>query len=87
MVTDDNKTILGIITERDIARGLKTHGRGVVDKSLRDLMTKEVISVDIVSRYQRSSSDVSPKDAGCLDAAIISGLRAAEELGQFFGRD
>ena len=34
-----------------------------------------------------ASSDISPKDAGYLDAAIISGLRAAEELCQFFGRD
>jgi len=34
-----------------------------------------------------ASSDISPKDAGYLDAAIISGLRAAEELGKFFGRD
>ena len=34
-----------------------------------------------------ASSDISPKDAGYLDAAIISGLQVAEELGQFFGRD
>ena len=34
-----------------------------------------------------ASSDISPKDAGYLDGAIISGLRAAEELGQFFGRN
>jgi CBS domain-containing protein len=27
VVTDDNERILGIITERDIARGLKTFGR------------------------------------------------------------
>ena len=27
VVTDDDQQILGIITERDIARGLKTHGR------------------------------------------------------------
>jgi CBS domain-containing protein len=47
VVTDDNKRILGIITERDIARGLKTYGRNVVDKPLLELMTKEVISVDI----------------------------------------
>ena len=47
VVTDDNKGILGIITERDIARGLKTYGRNVVDKPLLELMTKEVISVDI----------------------------------------
>ena len=47
IVTDDNSEILGIITEHDIARGLKEHGRNVVDRPLRDLMTKDVISVDI----------------------------------------
>jgi len=34
-----------------------------------------------------ASSDISPKDAGYLDGAIVSGLRAAEELGRFLGRD
>jgi len=47
IVTDDGTTVLGIITERDIARGLKKHGRDVVDKPLRELMTEDVISVDI----------------------------------------
>lgn len=47
VVTDDNSNILGIITERDIARGLKSHGRDVVDRPLRELMTKDVIAVDV----------------------------------------
>ena len=47
VVTDDNQKILGIITERDIARGLKRHGRDVIDRPLKDLMTSDVISVDI----------------------------------------
>jgi CBS domain-containing protein len=47
VVTDDNHEILGIITEHDIAQGLKEHGRNVVDRPLRDLMTKDVITVDI----------------------------------------
>src|SRR5262245_49586765 len=34
-----------------------------------------------------ASSDIAPKDAGYLDGAIVSGLRAAEELSRFFGRD
>jgi CBS domain-containing protein len=46
VVTDDSREILGIITEHDIARGLKEHGRNVV-RPLRDLMTKDVITVDI----------------------------------------
>ena len=34
-----------------------------------------------------ASSDIAAKDAGYLDGAIVSGLQAAEELGQFFGRN
>lgn len=47
VVTDDNSSILGIVTERDIARGLKSYGRDVVDRPLRELMTEDVICVDI----------------------------------------
>ena len=47
MVTDDNQKMLSIITERDLARGLKRYGRDVVDRPLKDLMTRDVLSVDI----------------------------------------
>lgn len=47
VVTDDNLTILGLITERDIARGLKTYGRNVVDKPVADLMTRIVHTCDV----------------------------------------
>jgi CBS domain-containing protein len=47
VVTDDNQTILGIITERDIARGLKQFGRGVVDKPVGELMTRTVETCDL----------------------------------------
>ena len=47
VVTDDNQNILGIITERDIARGLKTHGRNVVDKPVCELMSRNVLTCDV----------------------------------------
>lgn len=47
VVTDDNFTILGIITERDIARGLKRFGRNVVDKPVSELMTRHVETCDV----------------------------------------
>ena len=47
VVTDDNQTILGRITERDIARGLKTFGRNVVDKPVGELMTRNVETCDV----------------------------------------
>jgi CBS domain-containing protein len=47
VVTDDNQRILGIITERDIARGLKTYGRNVVDKPVSELMSRVVRTCDV----------------------------------------
>ena len=47
VVTDDSQTILGIITERDIARGLKTFGRNVVDKPVGELMSRNVETCDV----------------------------------------
>jgi CBS domain-containing protein len=47
VVTDDNETILGIITERDIARGLKKFGRNVVDKPMAELMTRVVRTCEL----------------------------------------
>jgi len=53
VVTDDNQTILGIISERDIARGLKTYGRDVLDKPVRELMIHDVITCDISEPLNR----------------------------------
>jgi CBS domain-containing protein len=47
VVTDDSHSILGIITERDIARGLKRFGRNLVDKPVRELMTTNVRTCDM----------------------------------------
>lgn len=47
VVTDDSHSILGIITERDVARGLKRFGRNVVDKPVHELMTTKVRTCDV----------------------------------------
>lgn len=47
VVTDDSQAILGIITERDVARGLKRFGRNVVDKPVGELMSKNVHTCDV----------------------------------------
>ncbi len=43
-VVDANGLLAGIISERDIARGLHEHGAGILDKSVGDLMVSKVIS-------------------------------------------
>ena len=47
VVTDDSQKILGVITERDIARGLKRFGRNVVDRPVGELMTGHVHTCDV----------------------------------------
>ena len=42
VVTDAADNIVGIISERDIVRGLASHGGAVADLSVADLMTRDV---------------------------------------------
>ena len=46
VVTDDNLRVLGIISERDIVRGLKSKGRAILDSPVTDVMTSNVIVCD-----------------------------------------
>lgn len=47
VVTDDNERILGIISGRDIVRGVKQFGPEVANRPVGDLMTRRVITCDI----------------------------------------
>ncbi|RME97271.1 MAG: CBS domain-containing protein [Alphaproteobacteria bacterium] len=47
VVSDDDRRILGLISERDIVRGLKRYGRNVLDRPVRELMSTDVITCDI----------------------------------------
>jgi CBS domain-containing protein len=44
VVTDQNQVVEGIISERDIVRGLAKFGASVLDNSADELMTKNVIT-------------------------------------------
>ncbi len=44
VVSEDGVTLSGIISERDIVRRLDTDGAGVLDRTVADLMTAEVIT-------------------------------------------
>ena len=44
IVSSDGSTVEGIISERDIVRGLQTDGPELLKKRVRDLMTKEVVT-------------------------------------------
>ncbi len=44
VVTDQADAVEGIISERDVVRGLAQHGSSILDKKVEELMTKNVIT-------------------------------------------
>jgi CBS domain-containing protein len=44
VVTDENGALCGIISERDLARGLADHGAGLLDMRVGQLMTAGVVT-------------------------------------------
>ena len=42
VISDDGQTVQGIISERDVMRGLAAHGAGALDMRVSELMTKDV---------------------------------------------
>jgi CBS domain-containing protein len=47
IVTDGDKRLIGVMSERDIARGLKAYGREILERPVRDLMTREVVTCEV----------------------------------------
>ena len=44
VVTEDDVTVVGLITERDVVHGLASEGAGVLAKQVRDLMTRTAVT-------------------------------------------
>jgi CBS domain-containing protein len=53
IVSDNGKDISGIISEKNILRGLKQHGEAVMQKQARELMQQDVITCDIDESIHR----------------------------------
>ena len=42
VVSEDGSSVVGILSERDVARGLAEHGASVLNMAVKDLMTRKV---------------------------------------------
>jgi CBS domain-containing protein len=42
VVSEDGSSVVGILSERDVARGLAEHGAAILNMAVRDLMTRKV---------------------------------------------
>ncbi len=53
VVSGDGATIAGILSERDLARGLALHGAAVIGLRVGDLMTPEVVTCELTDSVER----------------------------------
>ena len=56
LVRDGEDNVIGVISERDIIRGIAVNGAGALDMEVRELMTSEVVScklTDTISEVMR----------------------------------
>jgi CBS domain-containing protein len=44
VVSSDGRTVDGIVSERDVVRALAQHGRGVMDRPVSEVMTRNVVT-------------------------------------------
>lgn len=60
VVSETGATADGIISERDVARGLAEHGAEVLRRTAADLMTREVVTcspTDVIAHVARTMTD------------------------------
>lgn len=82
-VTNGNNSLVGVISERDIARGLDTHGGELCSKTVGELMTADVISCNpdnTVSDVVALMSKHGIRHIAVLDGEALTGFISIRDL-------
>ena len=53
VVSDDGQNILGIVSNRDVVRGLRDLGPSLAEQPIGNVMTRDVVTVDIGDSMQK----------------------------------
>jgi CBS domain-containing protein len=60
VVSDDDETVIGIVSERDVARHLRSTGAGLLDQTVATIMTSDVQTCtpeDLIEDLARTMTD------------------------------
>lgn len=77
LVVTDRDRVVGIVSERDVARGLHEHGAGVLQLLVRDLMTHDVRTCtpdDAIRDLARTMTDGRFRHMPVLDDGRLAGI-------------
>jgi CBS domain-containing protein len=77
VVSEDGQSVLGILSERDIAQGLAVHGGGLGDLAVRELMTRNVVTCapeDEVTQLMAVMTERRIRHLPVLKGGVLSGI-------------
>ena len=77
VVVDDQRTLAGILSERDIVRGLSRHGPAVMDMKVGDLMTADVLTCapeDTIDSLMSTMTSNRIRHLPVLDGGKLAGI-------------
>ena len=86
VVSEDAKSIEGIISERDIARGLDVHDADLPEKKVEDLMTRSVFTCtpeDAISNLMKLMTDKRIRHVPVVEDQELIGLVSIGDLVKF----
>lgn len=77
VVTDDGGAVQGIVSERDVVRGLRQYGPEILKEPVSKLMTRNVITcglVDKVDRLMQQMTEHRIRHLPVIDDGALAGL-------------
>ena len=83
VVSADGQSIDGIISERDIVRGLQEFGHSVLDHEVYDLMTKDVFtctSSDFIAGIMAAMHDRGIRHVPVIDNGELAGIVSIRDI-------
>lgn len=81
IVSDDSATVQGILSERDVVRGLVSNGAGLLDMPVTELMTKAVSTCALEDDIQELMSQMTGRRIRHLPVVVDGKLRGMISIG------
>ncbi|MEE8372004.1 MAG: CBS domain-containing protein [Sphingomonadales bacterium] len=86
LVTNSDGTVCGVLSERDVARGLPEHGASILKKPVGFLMTKKVISCtadDTIAKIMKLMTDNRIRHLPVISKGKLGGLISIGDVVKF----
>ena len=83
IVVDENNRVLGVLSLGDIVHGLAEHGAAIVEKTVRDLMTKSVYAAkptDTLMDVMKNMAEHEIRHVPVVENGVLKGLVARKDV-------